>query len=81
MFWPFRRKPRHIPSMESLMADFSKLSAGLDALQVAVVAKLASFPADQQPAVDAAEAKVEAILAIVSPPAPPAPDAPAAPAA
>jgi hypothetical protein len=66
--------------MESLMADFTKLNADLDALQAAVVAKLATFPADQQPAVDAAEAKVAAIIAIVSPPVVPAvtPDTPVA---
>lgn len=48
------------------MADFSKLQADLDALNAKVDELLASQnppPVDEQPAVDAADAKVEAILA------------------
>lgn len=46
------------------MADFTKLEADLDALNAKVDALLAAPPpVDEQPAVDQADAKVEAIIA------------------
>lgn len=47
------------------MADFTKLEADLDALAARLDAFMAAQvpPVDDQPAVDAADAKVEALIA------------------
>lgn len=48
------------------MADFTKLNADIAALSAkvdALIAKTAPPPVDEQPAVDAADAAVEAIMA------------------
>jgi hypothetical protein len=62
----FNRRPNVVINLEINMADFTKLEAELDALNAKIDAILANQPAppvDEQPAVDAASAKVEAMIA------------------
>lgn len=52
--------------LEKIMSDFSKLNADIAALAAKVdelLTKPAPVPADEQPAVDAADAAVNAIIA------------------
>jgi hypothetical protein len=54
-----------ILNQETVMADFTKLEADLEALTAKLDAFMAAQvpPVDEQPLVDAADAKVEALIA------------------